>query len=218
MLECLLCLDKLVSKQNWSKDGNGYYKFTIPSTILSPYVAYQLINAGITIGGSAYSARHLLLYIQTDEANPQVIVDGYDLYNSTSIGTPTVNDVEIPAGVGLVAYLKENGSVVTNYTDSYFFLMLTLEAHPEEGIGLYISENASLQIFDAEINANEVGASIFTNSVTYNIVNCKIKGDVAIESDKENIRVYDSLIDGTVDNSLTFSAKVAVNGSSNYNI
>ena len=205
--------------QDIIKDNNGYCIFSVPTNVISQYTPYVLKNVGITIRGGNYMTRHLLLHLETDESTPQVIIDGYDMYMRSSIGLPNIDRVEIPSGVGLKAYITENGSVVSDYTDAYFYLMLTCVANPSGAKGCSIRESAKPQIVGATMEHEAVGLGIYTTSTDYLVDKCMIESDGdAIATDKANLRVFDSAIRGTVDSGITFANKTAINGSSNYSI
>ncbi len=203
--------------QDIIKDNNGYCIFSVPTNVISQYTPYILKNVGITIRGGNYMTRHLKLHLETNESTPQVIIDGYDMYNKTSIGLPTIERIEIPAGVGLKAYITENDVIVTDYTDAYFYLMITCVANPSGAKGCSIRESAKPQIVGATMEHEAVGLGIYTTSTDYLVDKCMIESDGdAIATDKDNLRVFDSAIRGTVDSGITFASKTAINGSSNY--
>jgi hypothetical protein len=206
-------------KNHISKNSGAYTTFKVPTNLLSQYTPYTLKGVGVTIGGDTYANRHLLLYLETDETTPQVIIDGYDMYGQTAIGQPEISSVQIPANVGLKAYIKENGSVVSDYTANYFFLVITFAAIPTNATGCKIEGSSAPRIKGSIIEHSSKGLGIYTTSTNYLIDNCKIGSDGdAIATDKDNLRVFDSAIRGTVDSDITFASKTAINGSSNYSI
>lgn len=178
------------------KDGNGYCDFYISRDILSQYTPYKITSMGLTILSGTYASRHLVLHVETIETTPRDVIQPLDTFGISAIGRAVATGVDIPAGVNLRAYMTENGSVVTDYADNFYFLMITAIPKQTSSRGLYVGESATPLI---------VGATIRSEGK-------------AIDSSVANIKVFDCAIGGVVDGDVTFASKAAINGSSNYSI
>lgn len=210
-------VEKQMCRQYLNRNNGSYCTFNIPTNLLSQYTPYVLKGVGINIFNSTYFDRHFKIYLETDEATPQVIIDGYDTYHVSSIGRPEINNVHIPAGVGLKAYIMENGSIVSDFANNTFMLLITFEATPTGAKGVSIENSASPLIENADIE-HISAINVETDAVDYLVKNCTIIGDTTIETNKTGLRIVDCMLQGTTDVAITFANKVAVNDSSNYEI
>lgn len=187
-------LEDIMSNTYYIPDQGQNYMTFIP--VENEYVPYKIRKVAVTVVG--YSpANGDTLYLETVESTPQVIVDGFDMSGLSSIVNPTFNEVVVPAGVKLNAYVMNNGTI-KQITSNTMIFHIASNYKPLNSSALYIAENSKPIIKGAILRGNNDA--------------------ISIGQSVENIKVFDCLCEGEVDANITFAEKTAINGSSNYRI
>lgn len=160
------------------------------------YSSVRINKATLTIiGGDPTVDRYV--YVVTDEEVPRVIVDGHNIKYMSSIAslpcTPTVITVDTPLNI----YIMQDGELL-EISENAFRIDIQYNLYGENSSALFIGDLAEPEIIGAVIRADE--------------------DSKAIESSVPNLRIFDCVLDGDIDSTLTFEKKVYINNSSNYSL
>lgn len=115
----------------------------------------------------------------------------------SSIVNPIFNEVVVPAGVKLKAYVMNNG-VIKQITSDTMIYHIASNYKPLNSSALYIADNSTPIIKSAILRGNNDA--------------------ISVGQGVDNIKVFDCLCEGNVDVTVTFASKISINNSSNYTI
>ncbi len=202
--------------------GQLYMKHKIDENHLNQFTPYSISGITLSITNGGWRNPGDKLYVETDEAIPKLIVDGYEVYGVASIGILELLNTDVDAGVGLKIYVKNEGSFV-NFPDSSLRLHIIFNYNQANASALYLGDSAAPQIQGSHIESSKsnVAVELATDSDDYLINYSKIitRGDsnaISVSDINHVLKIFDCYIKGGVDASIQFAPKVLINGSSNY--
>ena len=187
-------LEDIMSNTYYTPDQGQNYMTFIP--VKNEYTPYKIRKVAVTVVG--YSPENGdKLHLETVESIPQVIVDGFDMSGLSSIVNPIFNEVVVPAGVKLKAYVMNNGIIKQIDSDTMIYHIAS-NYKPLNSSALYITDNSTPIIKSAILRGNNDA--------------------ISVGQGVDNIKVFDCLCEGNVDATVTFAPKTSINNSSNYTI
>ena len=201
-------------------EGEDYMTFDFDPFNLNSHADFTIIKLMASINGISGSNRKM--YIETVEATPKKIVNGYTGWTDAIITVP-LNVADVPAGVQLKMYFTDMSDNIVSIS-SATFIPHFFWCYANDMFGIKFIENSSPTINGAIITANKTGVGIMveTADTDYLVKDCVVKTLNSVAIDKAvsvgDLNIFDSLLKGSVDAGITFKAKTAVNNSSNYRV